>query len=50
MYVAMSEDELREVVLLVLANKQDLPSAMSVVKLTEELGLNKLRTQKWCMY
>lgn len=35
----LEEDELRGVALLVFANKQDLPRAMSVSDITEALGL-----------
>jgi small GTP-binding protein len=43
----LSEDELRDAVLLVFANKQDLPNAMPVNKITERLGLNTLRHRQW---
>jgi len=43
----LSEDELRESVLLVLANKQDLPNAMKVQEITDKLGLNKQRGRQW---
>merc|ERR1712135_58415 len=43
----LAEDELREAVLLVFANKQDLPNAMKVQEVTERLGLNKLRNRQW---
>jgi small GTP-binding protein len=43
----LAEDELRDAVLLVFANKQDLPNAMSVAEVTERLGLNQLRNRKW---
>lgn len=39
----VSEDELRDSVLLVYANKQDLPNAMSPAEVTDKLGLNELR-------
>merc|ERR1712242_247933 len=35
----LAEDELRDAVLLVIANKQDLPEAMPTAELTEKLGL-----------
>jgi len=38
----LAEDAMREVSILVLANKQDLPNAMPVCKLCEELNLNQL--------
>lgn len=43
----LQEDELREAVLLVFANKQDLPNAMSSAEITEKLGLNTLRNRNW---
>jgi len=43
----LSEDELRDAVLLVFANKQDLPNAMTVAEITDKLGLHSLRTRKW---
>lgn len=43
----LKEDELRDAILLVFANKQDLPNAMSTSELTEKLGLNQLRNKKW---
>jgi len=43
----LAEDELKDAVLLVFANKQDLPNAMKVQEVTEHLGLNKLRNRQW---
>ncbi|XP_041794051.1 ADP-ribosylation factor 4-like [Chaetodon auriga] len=43
----LMEDELKDAVLLVFANKQDLPNALSVSELTERLGLNTLRNKTW---
>ena len=43
----LSEDELRDSVLLVFANKQDLPNAMSVSEVTDRLGLHSLGNRKW---
>ena len=42
----LQEDELRDAVLLIFANKQDLPNAMSASELTEKLGLNELRNRR----
>ncbi|KAF0041209.1 hypothetical protein F2P81_007107 [Scophthalmus maximus] len=39
------EDELKDAVLLVFANKQDLPNALSVTELSEKLGLHDLRNK-----
>ncbi|XP_014247311.1 ADP-ribosylation factor 2 [Cimex lectularius] len=43
----LREDELRDAVLLVFANKQDLPNAMNPSDLTDKLGLNHLRNRQW---
>jgi ADP-ribosylation factor protein 1 len=43
----LNEDELRDAALLVFANKQDLPNAMSVAELTDKLGLHSIRNRKW---
>ena len=42
----LQEDELREAVVLVFANKQDLPNAMTASELTDQLGLQALRNRK----
>lgn len=42
----LSEDELRDAVLLVFANKQDLPKAMSPSEVTTALGLTSM-SRKW---
>jgi hypothetical protein len=43
----LNEDELREAVLLVFANKQDLPHAMGAAEVTDKLGLHTLRHRQW---
>jgi small GTP-binding protein len=43
----LSEPELGDAILLVLANKQDLPKAMPVAEVTEKLGLHRLAQRKW---
>uniref|UniRef100_A0A8C0TXQ1 ADP-ribosylation factor 1 n=1 Tax=Canis lupus familiaris TaxID=9615 RepID=A0A8C0TXQ1_CANLF len=45
----LAEDELRDAVLLVLANKQDLPKATDVAEITDKLGLHSLRHRNWCI-
>lgn len=42
----LAEDELRDAVLLVFANKQDLPNAFNVQEITEKLGLNQIRNRQ----
>ncbi|KAF3564445.1 hypothetical protein DY000_02018992 [Brassica cretica] len=41
------QDELRDAVLLVFANKQDLPNAMNAAEITDKLGLHSLRQRHW---
>ncbi|PON66571.1 Small GTPase superfamily, ARF type [Trema orientale] len=41
------KDELRDAVLLVFANKQDLPNAMNAAEITDKLGLHSLRQRHW---
>lgn len=44
----LTNDNLRDSVLLVFANKQDMPDALSAAQLTDELELTKLpRTRRW---
>ncbi|XP_067669709.1 ADP-ribosylation factor 2 [Haliotis asinina] len=43
----LNEDELREAILLVFSNKQDLPNAMNAAEITDKLGLHNLRNRKW---
>merc|ERR1712146_373134 len=43
----LNEDELRDAVLLVFANKQDLPHAIMQAEITEKLGLQSLARRTW---
>merc|ERR1712213_306974 len=43
----LNEDEMRDAVLLVFANKQDLPNAMAAAEVTEKLGLHNMRNRQW---
>ena len=47
MHRMLNEDELRDSVLLVFANKQDLPNAMNAAEMTEKLGLPGIRHRDW---
>ncbi|XP_074308796.1 ADP-ribosylation factor 2-like [Silene latifolia] len=47
LYKMLNEDELRDAVLLVLANKQDLPNVMTVSEIADKLGLQSLRQRRW---
>ena len=46
----LDEDRLKDCIVLVMANKQDLPNAMSVKEVTERMELNSLRDRTWCKY
>ena len=43
----INEEELKEAVILVFANKQDLPNAMKPTELSSALGLNSLGNRTW---
>jgi len=43
----LAEDELKDCVVLVMANKQDLSGAMSPNEVTEKLGLQQLKGKQW---
>ena len=43
----MKDDRLRNAVLLVLANKQDMPNAANPAELTDKLDLMDLRSHEW---
>lgn len=47
---SLFQDELRDAVLLVFANKQDLPNAMNAAEITDKLGLHSLRQRHWYEY
>ncbi|KAI0222560.1 Arf GTPase arf1 [Massospora cicadina] len=43
----LCEEELKDALLLIFANKQDLPKAMNAADLTDKLGLHSLRNRQW---
>ncbi|XP_019950052.1 ADP-ribosylation factor 2a [Paralichthys olivaceus] len=43
----LAEDELRDALLLVFANKQDLPNALNAAEITTKLGLHDLTRRNW---
>jgi len=43
----LEEEEMRDAVLLVYANKQDLPNAMTAAEVTDKLGLQQMRSRQW---
>lgn len=46
----MEEDELKEAVLIVFANKQDMEGAMTPAEVSEGLGLSKLKNRQWQIF
>ena len=44
---ALSHDDLKHIPVLILANKQDLPGAMTVTEVVEKLELFKIRDRPW---
>ena len=47
LFKLLAEEELQEAVLLIFANKQDLPNAMSTSEMSEKLGLHRLKGRSW---
>ena len=43
----LSEPDLADTKVLILANKQDLPNALSVAEITDRMGLMKLHSHQW---
>lgn len=43
----LSEDQLNDAVLLIFANKQDLPNAMTASEITDRLKLHSFKNRKW---
>ncbi|KFO20549.1 ADP-ribosylation factor 1 [Fukomys damarensis] len=43
----MAKDKFPDAILLVFANKQDLPSAMNAAEITDKLGLHSLCHRNW---
>lgn len=47
LFKLLAEDELQRAILLIFANKQDLPNAMSTSEMSEKLGLHGLKGRSW---
>uniref|UniRef100_H2Y475 ADP-ribosylation factor n=1 Tax=Ciona savignyi TaxID=51511 RepID=H2Y475_CIOSA len=47
LYRMLNEDELRDAILLVFANKQDLPNAMTTNEVNNSMGLYNLNNRTW---
>jgi len=43
----IGDREMKDAILLVFANKQDLPNAMSPAEITDKLGLHRMRDRNW---
>jgi ADP-ribosylation factor-like protein 1 len=46
----LQEDELQDAILLVFANKQDMPNALKDASVSEALGLDQLRNRQWAIF
>jgi len=46
----LTEEQLKDAALLVMANKQDLPNAMSVAEITEKLEVDKIKDRRLRKY
>ncbi|PVV03687.1 hypothetical protein BB560_001823 [Smittium megazygosporum] len=46
----LAEDELRDAILLVFANKQDVEGAMTATEISEALGLTRLKNRQWAIF
>ena len=46
----LEEEELKDAALLVFANKQDMPNAMSAAEVSEKLGLGGLKGRTWSIF
>ncbi len=47
LHAVLADDEMREVPVIVIANKQDLPTALSPSRVMEALCLGKMGSRKW---
>lgn len=43
----ISDSQLKDCPVLIMANKQDLPNALSVTELTDKLELNNIKDKPW---
>lgn len=50
LHAMLQEDELKDSALLVFANKQDLPDAMTDAEVSDALGLPALRGRQWAIF
>eukprot|EP01097_Dermamoeba_algensis_P005003 TRINITY_DN3189_c0_g1_i1.p1 TRINITY_DN3189_c0_g1~~TRINITY_DN3189_c0_g1_i1.p1 ORF type:complete len:136 (-),score=29.56 TRINITY_DN3189_c0_g1_i1:167-574(-) len=50
LHAMLEEEELKGAALLLWANKQDIPGALSELEITERLGLSSLKTRSWAVF
>nr|XP_009801816.1 PREDICTED: ADP-ribosylation factor 1-like [Nicotiana sylvestris]XP_016435647.1 PREDICTED: ADP-ribosylation factor 1-like [Nicotiana tabacum] len=50
LYFLFQEEELKGAVVLVYANKQDLPGALDDAAVTEALELHKIKNRQWAIF
>lgn len=49
-HAILEEDELKNAIVLVYANKQDLPGALDDAKISESLELHKIKNRQWAIF
>nr|AAM15297.1 ADP-ribosylation factor 3 [Arabidopsis thaliana]AAM15475.1 ADP-ribosylation factor 3 [Arabidopsis thaliana] len=49
-HAILEEDELKGAVVLIFANKQDLPGALDDAAVTEALELHKIKSRQWAIF
>ena len=49
-HAILDEEELKDAIILVYANKQDLPGALSEAQVSEGLGLHEIKTRQWAIF
>lgn len=50
LFAMLEEEELKDAMLLVFANKQDLPKALSDEEISNRLGLSKIKNRQWTIF
>lgn len=50
LHAMLAEEELKNAVLLVFANKQDLPDTLTDVEVSDALGLPALKNRQWAIF
>lgn len=43
----LAEEEMKDCIVLIMANKQDIPGALTATQVTEQLGMSQLKGRKW---